>query len=104
MQGLATAWLMAALTHSPLLIALVQTAAGLPIFLVALPAGVLADSFDRRRLLLVTQVWAVLVTASLTLLTFEHALSPALLLALIFLLGIGNGLTSPTWQAYIVQL
>lgn len=56
MQNIGAAWLMTTLTTSPVMIALVQAATSLPVFLVALPAGALADVVDRRRLLLVTQV------------------------------------------------
>ena len=55
MQSVGAAWLMTSLTPSPLLVALMQTAASLPVFLVGLPAGALADVVDRRKLLLVTE-------------------------------------------------
>ena len=57
MQNVGAAWLMTLLTPSPMVVALVQAATSLPIFLVALPAGALADIVDRRRLLLLTQGW-----------------------------------------------
>ena len=57
MQDVGESWLMTSLTPSPVLVALVETAGSLPVVLVALPAGALADIVDRRRLLLVMQVW-----------------------------------------------
>ena len=60
MQSVGAAWLMTTLTPSPLLVALMQTAISLPIFLVGLPAGALADVVDRRKLLLVTESWLLL--------------------------------------------
>ena len=69
MQSVGAAWLMTSLTPSPLLVALMQTAASLPVFLVGLPAGALADVVDRRRLLLVTESWLLLVALALGVLT-----------------------------------
>src|SRR5262245_26447812 len=60
MQDVGESWLMVSLTTSPMLVALVETAGSLPIVLLALPAGALADVVDRRRLLLVTQSWMLL--------------------------------------------
>src|SRR5690349_11007245 len=57
MQGVGAAWLMTSITPSPLVVALLQTATSLPIFMLGLPAGALADVLDRRKLLLVTQGW-----------------------------------------------
>ena len=65
MQSVGAAWLMTSLTPSPLLVALMQTATSLPVFLVGLPAGTLADVVDRRKLLLVTQAWMLLAVARL---------------------------------------
>src|SRR5437870_10139241 len=72
MEEVGEAWLMTDQTPSPLLVALLQTADSLPIFLLALPAGALADIMDRRRLLLLTQIWMCLAVAALTILTFFH--------------------------------
>ena len=63
MQDVGESWLMVSLTTSPMLVALVETAGSLPIVLLALPAGALADVVDRRRLLLITQSW-MLVSAA----------------------------------------
>src|SRR3989442_10490041 len=63
MHDSAAAWLMTLLAPSPLLVSLVQAATTLPLFLLALPAGALADIFDLRRILLIAQVWWFLTTA-----------------------------------------
>src|SRR5919198_4516467 len=65
MHGVAAAWLMTSLTTSPVPVALLTTMANLPLFLIGLPAGALADIVDRRWLVLVTQVWMLLVAAVL---------------------------------------
>ena len=65
MQNVGAGWLMTQLTMSPLMVSLVQAAAMLPVFLVILPAGALADMVDRRRLLLITQGWMVVAAAAL---------------------------------------
>jgi predicted MFS family arabinose efflux permease len=104
MQGVAAAWLMTALTTSPLPVALLTTMASLPLFLVGLPAGALADVVDRRRLVLVTQVWMLAVAALLAALTAIAWMTPALLLALIFLLGLGGAFSAPAWQTVVPQL
>src|SRR6516225_6709748 len=66
MQDTAGTWLMTALTSSPLLIALMQTAATLPVLMFGLPAGAMADIFDRRRLLLFWAAWMLVVAALLS--------------------------------------
>src|SRR5947207_12698394 len=88
MQSVGAAWLMTSLTPSPLLVALMQTATSLPIFLVGLPAGALADVVDRRKLLLVTVAWTLLVAIALGVLTLAGLMSAWSLLALTFLLGL----------------
>src|SRR5579859_3746283 len=101
MQSVGAAWLMTSLTSSPLMVALMQTATSLPVFLVGLPAGTLADVIDRRKLLLVTQVWMLLAALVLGVLTWLGLVSAWTLLVLTFLLGLGAALGSPAWQAII---
>src|SRR5438105_15411019 len=76
------AWLMTLLTPSPLMVSLVQAATTLPLFLLALPAGALADIFDRRRILLIAQVWWFLTTALLGVLTITGIIQPWMLLVI----------------------
>jgi MFS family permease len=104
MQSVGAAWLMTSLTPSPLLVALMQTAASLPVFLLGLPAGALADVVDRRKLLLVTETWMLLVALALGVLTLAGLMSAWTLLALTFLLGLGAALDAPAWQAIIPDL
>ena len=99
MHDVGAAWLMTSLTPSPLLVALMQTATSLPIFLLALPGGALADIVDRRRLLLVTQSWMCATAVALGLVTLAGVTTPAVLLALTFALGLGAALNMPAWQA-----
>ncbi len=104
MQDTAGTWLMTVLTTSPLLIALMQTAASLPVVILGLLAGATADIFDRRRLLLFWQAWMLAAVALLSVLTFFNIISPWVLLTLTFLLNIGAAMNSPAWQAIMPEL
>ncbi|HKA53646.1 MAG TPA: MFS transporter [Candidatus Binatia bacterium] len=104
MQNVGAAWLMTALTPSPVMVALVQAATSLPVFLVGLPAGALADVADRRRLLLWTQGWMLAAAAALGLLALAGAITPWGLLLLTFALGVGAALNAPAWQAIVPEL
>jgi MFS family permease len=104
MQDTAGTWLMTALTTSPLLIALMQTAASLPVLFLGLPAGATADMFDRRRLLIFWQTWMLATVAILSALTMFGIISPAVLLILTFLLNIGSAMNNPAWQAIVPEL
>jgi MFS family permease len=99
MQNVGAGWLMTQLSDSPLMVSLVQAAATIPVFLVVLPAGALADMVDRRRLLLFTQSWMVIAAAALGVLTLLHAVNPWMLLAFTFLMGVGAVMNDPAWQA-----
>ena len=90
--------------QSPTLVALVQAATSLPVFLVGLPSGAIADLIDRRRLLLATQAWMLLAASALGLLTMVGAMTPWALLALTFALGLGAAMNAPAWQAIIPEL
>jgi len=92
------------LTSSPLLIALMQTAATLPVLLFGLPAGAMADIFDRRRLLLFWAAWMLVVAAVLSGFTVAGWLGPGLLLVLTCLLNVGAAMNGPTWQAIVPEL
>jgi MFS family permease len=104
MQNVAAVWFMTALTSSPLMVALVPAATSLPVFLVGLPAGAVADIFDRRRLLLFTQGWMLAVAGVLTVLTFAGFMTAGLLLGLTFALGLGMAMNAPSWQAITPEL
>jgi MFS family permease/quinol monooxygenase YgiN len=104
MQDTAGTWLMTALTASPLHIALMQTAASLPVLLLGLPAGALADIIDRRRLLLFFLAWMVAAAAILGVLTVTGSIGVWSLLLLTFLLSIGSAMNGPTWQGIVPEL
>ena len=104
MQSVAAVWLMTSLSASPVMVALVQTAASLPLVFLALPAGALADMVDRRKLLLASQTWMLLASASLGVLTLRGLEDPWLLLGLTFAMGIGTALTAPAWLAITLEL
>src|SRR5215467_3370481 len=99
MHEVGAAWLMTSLTLSPVMVALMQTAASLPIVLLALPAGAIADMLDRRRMLLFTQGWMLASAAALGVFTVLGATTPWLLLILTFALGAGAAMNAPAWQA-----
>ena len=104
MQDVGESWLMTSLTPSPVLVALVETFGSLPVVLVALPAGALADIVDRRRLLLVMQVWMFAAASAMGILALMGYMTPGRLLALTFLLGVGSAMSSPVWQAITPEL
>lgn len=99
MQNVAAAWLMTSISDSPLMVALIQTAVTLPAFMFGLPAGVMADLVEKRKLLLLTHAWMLLATGLLCLLLQIDAITPWSLLILTFLLGSGSAASIPAWQA-----
>ena len=104
MRDVASSWLITDLSSNPSAVALMQTAATLPVFLLAIPAGVLSDILDRRRFLIFVQILLACVSGSLLLLSQTGALTVEYLLALTFVGGIGAALMGPTWQAIVPEL
>ena len=104
MQNIATGWLMSSLTSSPMLISLVQVALSLPVLIIALPAGAIADLVDRRKFLLITQSSMVGASMVLGILTITGTCTPTLLLIFTFLLGVGAVMNDPAWQALTPDL
>src|ERR1700733_11743974 len=104
MQDTAATWLVTVLTGSPFLIALMQTAASLPVLIFGLPAGAMADILDRRRLLLIWQTWMLVVAAILSVVTLSGGMGPWLLLSLTLLLNVGAAMNNPAWQAIVPEL
>lgn len=100
-QSVAAAWLMTELTNSHLLIALVQASATIPILLLAVFAGAIADNFDRRRVMLAAQTGMLIVSALLTLTTYLDAITPLSLLFFTLAVGCGTALNGPAWQASV---
>ncbi|HEV2991734.1 MAG TPA: MFS transporter, partial [Candidatus Angelobacter sp.] len=104
MQNVATGWLMSSLTNSAMWVSLVQVALSLPVFLIALPAGALADMIDRRKFLLFTQVSMIAAAGALGILTMTESIRPQLLLVFTFLMGAGAVMNDPAWQALTPDL
>lgn len=103
-QTVGAQWLFINDPDAATIVPLVQTASTLPMMLLALPAGVLADAFDRRWLLVAVQGYAIVVSALLAVLTALGMMPPALLLTFTFAVGAGQALLSPTWQSLITEL
>jgi MFS family permease len=104
MQTVGAQWQMGSLTDSPLMVALVQTATTLPVVLVALPAGVLGDIGDRRRLMIVSQTSMMIAAVVLAVLTVGGLATSWLLLGLIFAMGCGQVFTGVSWQSIQPEL
>jgi MFS family permease len=104
LQLTAGPWLMNELTGSPLMVSLVTTAMLLPRLVLTLPAGVLADLFDRRTLLLTGQLVSSVSVATMAVLTQLGYLTPTSLLVLTFTLGVGNAITLPSFQTLVPDL
>lgn len=100
-QGVGAAWMMTTIATSPYQVALVQASTTLPIMLFALVAGAIADSFDRRKVMLVAQTFMLVVSVLLTAFTYLDLITPWTLLAFTFLIDSGTALNSPSWQASV---
>jgi MFS family permease len=101
MNDVASAWLMTSLTDSAFMVAMVQAASTLPVFVLGLPSGALADIVDRRRYFALTQVWVALVALLLAGLAFAGELTAPVLLGLTFANGIGMAMRWPVFAAII---
>ena len=104
MEDVGETWLMTSLGGTPLMVALVQSSASLPVLMLALPAGALADILDRRRLLIATQAWMTGVAALLGVLSLGKHVGPWGLLACTFAMGVGSAVDAPAWQAVIADV
>jgi MFS family permease len=104
MQTVAAQWVMLSLTTSALLVSAISAAASIPVLLLAVPAGALGDLADRKRLILATQLLMLLAAAALAVLSLASALTPAILLALLFVIGCGTAMSAPTWQTLQPEL
>ncbi len=104
MHDVGAGWLMTSLSASPVMVALVQTATTLPVFLLALPAGALSDIVDRRRYLIVVQVWMATVAALLAALTIAGITTAWTLVLLTFAMGVGAAMMMPAWAAVTPEL
>ncbi|HVO90943.1 MAG TPA: MFS transporter [Casimicrobiaceae bacterium] len=104
MQDVGAGWLMTSLSSSPSMVALVEAADSLPVMLLALPAGALADILDRRRLLIGVQVYLSIAAGALGVMTLLGLTTPWILLGFIFALGVGTAVVMPAWSAIVPDL
>src|SRR5437868_5219099 len=104
MHNVGGEWLMTTLAPTPIMVALMQTAENSPFFLLALPAGALADIVDRRRLLLFSQSWMLVAAVALAFTSLLGLVTPLVLLILTFALGLGAAMNAPAWQAIVPEL
>lgn len=100
-QSVGASWMMISITHSPTMVALVQSSTTLPIMLLSLWAGAIADNLDRRLVMIAAQIFMLLVSIGLALCAWLGLLNPWLLLAFTFLIGCGTALNAPAWQASV---
>src|SRR6476661_3770712 len=100
-QNTASAWIMTDLAPSPMMVSLVQTAAQLPVLLLALPAGALADLTDRKRYLILTNFLMLAASAALAIVAALGRVDAAMLLLLTALLAVGAALNNPAWSASV---
>jgi MFS family permease len=100
-ESVGAAWLMTSLAPSPAMVALVQASTSLPIMLLSLPAGAVADIFDRRLIMLVAQIFLLFASGTLTTFAFMGRITPWTLLTLTFLIGCGAALYAPAWQSSV---
>ncbi|MFK8252462.1 MFS transporter [Ancylobacter terrae] len=104
MRDVASSWLVTDLSASPAAVAAIQAAGTLPIFLLAIPAGVLSDILDRRRFLICVQLMLAAVSGTLVILASTGTVTVSSLIALTFLGGVGAALVGPVWQSIVPEL
>jgi MFS family permease len=104
MNDVAAAWLMTQLTTSPVMVAMVQTASTLPVFLLGIPSGALADTVDRRRYFAMTQLWVSVNALVLAAVLFAGLMTAPLLLGLTFVNGVGLAMRWPVFAAIVPEI
>src|ERR1700735_416589 len=103
-QTVAAQWVMTSLTSSALLLSAISAAGSIPVLLLAVPSGALGDLVDRKRLILVAQMVMLIAAAGAAALSAIGALTPWLLIALLFVIGVGGAAGAPTWQTLQPEL
>jgi len=104
MQNTGAGWLMTSLSPDALSVSLVQAATIVPTFLLALPAGALADTVDRRHFMIGCQIWTMGAAAVLAALTYAQLIDAGGLIALTFAIGIGTAMYQPAWGATVPEV
>jgi len=104
MQTAGAAWEMTSLTNQPIFVALLAAASTLPMFLFCFFAGILADRFDRRRYIILCQLWMLLISGLMAVLALGGWLTAWNLLGFSLLMGLGNAMNTPAWQAVIPEI
>jgi MFS family permease len=104
MRDVSSSWLVTEISASPASVAMIQAAGTLPVFLLAIPAGVLSDILDRRRFLIAIQIMLGIVSSMLAFLSWTGSVTVEGLVALTFLGGVGAALATPAWQAITPEL
>lgn len=100
-QSVGASWMMTSLTRDPTLVALVQASTTLPIMLLSLLAGAIADNLEKRSVMLWAQAFMLTVSVALAVFAWHGWLTPWLLLSFTFLIGVGTALNNPAWQASV---
>jgi MFS family permease len=103
-QSVGAAWMMVSISGSADLVALVQAAVTLPLMLFSLPAGAVADNYDRRQVMLIAQVFMCVVSVLLAVTAYLGVVTPGLLLVFTLLLGCGAALNGPAWQSLVARM
>ncbi len=103
-QDTAATWVMNMVSSSTVLLSLLSTVASLPFFLFTLPAGALADMVNRRKLILVMNVWLALSAGLLAVVGFAHLLRPGVILWAVFLINVGFAFNAPAWTAIVPEV
>ncbi|EOZ4992404.1 MFS transporter [Morganella morganii] len=101
MNDVGAGWLMTNLSPDPVMIATIQAMTTLPVFLLALPAGAIADIFDKRKLLIFVNIMMFFAAALLAVLVYFNVVSIGWLLLITFILGSGAAFLGPAWQAIV---
>lgn len=104
MQTVGATWTLVEGGASPALVAALQAAGSAPLFVAGLPAGVLADIVDRRKLLIAANLWAAVAAAALAVLAYNDAAPPWVLLTATFAIGLGAAFSAPAFQAIVPEL
>ncbi len=104
MYSVASGWLMTSLDSNAFIVAMVQVANSLPMFLFAIPAGALADIVNQRRFLIVGESTITVVSTAFAALVWLHLITPASLLLFSFAVTVGSAMTAPAWQSVVAKL